>query len=289
MEQVIRNYRFGDMIFRYTGPAFRGTALEERFRIKEEVTEEATAVIVATTVSEQELSEKNAETLVRFERGDVPFYVTEDIGNIRRIYVADTLFTYFSWNIILGHFRLPYYALRRGGAFLHSSMISVDGKAVLFTAEKQVGKSTQARLWKEYRGAETVNGDRAMLYPEYASEPLSGMAADKGEHCWMAASTPYCGTSKISENKVLPLKAVVILSRAGWEGTQADAPSVRKATPMECVKALFDGCTFKSADREDVEAMFALSEDIVKSVQFLKLYGTLGEDSVAALESALTE
>ena len=50
-----------------------------------------------------------------------------------------------------------------GGAILHSSFIEVGGKAVLFTAPSGTGKSTQAGLWRENRGAVVINGDRSVL------------------------------------------------------------------------------------------------------------------------------
>ena len=46
---------------------------------------------------------------------------------------------------------------------LHSAYICVNGKAVLFTAPSGGGKSTQAKLWADHRGARTINGDRTLL------------------------------------------------------------------------------------------------------------------------------
>ena len=46
---------------------------------------------------------------------------------------------------------------------LHSSRIAVCGKAVLFTAPSQTGKTTQARLWSFFEHAEMVGNDRTIL------------------------------------------------------------------------------------------------------------------------------
>lgn len=89
-----------------------------------------------------------------------------------------------------------------GRFVLHSSFIKTMGGAVLFTAPSGTGKSTQAELWKRYKNAGIINGDRAGIW--------------KAGSKWMAGGVPWCGTSGIMQNEILPLKAVVIL-RQGSE------------------------------------------------------------------------
>ena len=89
-----------------------------------------------------------------------------------------------------------------GRFVLHSSFIKTMGGAVLFTAPSGTGKSTQAELWKQYKNAEIINGDRAGIW--------------KAGNKWMVGGVPWCGTSGIMKNEILPLKAVVIL-RQGTE------------------------------------------------------------------------
>lgn len=88
-----------------------------------------------------------------------------------------------------------------GGLLLHASHIQYGGKAIVFTAPSGVGKSTQAALWKKYRGARIVNGDKTLL-----TEGTKGPEA---------AGIPYAGTSGICENSCAPLRAVVVLEQAG--------------------------------------------------------------------------
>ena len=70
--------------------------------------------------------------------------------------------------------------LPQNAFFLHSSFISVDGKAVLFSAPCGTGKSTQAALWEKHRQAEIINGDKA------------GLLVENGVY---ACGVPFCGTS----------------------------------------------------------------------------------------------
>ena len=102
----------------------------------------------------------------------------------------------YMWNSVsLSQLFLPFKIL-----LLHASYISIDGGAVLFTAQCGVGKSTQAELWRQYMGAEVINGDKAGVSVE--------------ENGVFAHGLPFCGTSGICKNKTLPLKAIVLLSQA---------------------------------------------------------------------------
>ncbi|MDR1565067.1 MAG: hypothetical protein LBS74_08935 [Oscillospiraceae bacterium] len=78
-------------------------------------------------------------------------------------------------------FELP--LLQFGGFSLHSSLVKYKGRAVLFSAPSGTGKSTQARLWQTHLGAETINGDRALLR--------------KLSRGWQAYGSPWAGTSCI--------------------------------------------------------------------------------------------
>ena len=52
---------------------------------------------------------------------------------------------------------------QEGGFILHASAIRVDDQIVVFTAPSGTGKSTQANLWRAYRGAQIINGDRCAV------------------------------------------------------------------------------------------------------------------------------
>lgn len=82
---------------------------------------------------------------------------------------------------------------------LHASFIETSKGAILFTAPSGVGKSTQAELWKKYKGSEIVNGDRVVIW--------------RVKDMWYAGGVPWCGTSGITKNKIVPLNAVVLLEQ----------------------------------------------------------------------------
>lgn len=163
-------------------------------------------------------------------------------------------------------FDMPYQVFAHRGFFLHASYIVWKDKAILFTAPKQIGKTTQAKLWEKYRDAEIINGDRALIRKE------NGV--------WMVYSSPYCGTSKICENVSCPLGTVVILS-------QGREDEIRLSKTIESVTALMDGASFRTWDKRNVEAMMDLASDLIKNVPIYKLECTPTEDAVRILEGVL--
>ncbi len=84
--------------------------------------------------------------------------------------------------------------------FFHASFIEINGEGIIFTAPSGTGKSTQARLWQEHKGANVINGDKAGI-----------LLQDKRA---IACGVPFCGTSGICKNRSVPLKAIVLLSQA---------------------------------------------------------------------------
>lgn len=82
----------------------------------------------------------------------------------------------------------------------HASFIRIDHKGILFTGFSGVGKTTQAELWKKYRNAEIVNGDKAFVR-EIDSE-------------FFAYGLPWKGSSCYCINEKAPLSAVVVLRKS---------------------------------------------------------------------------
>ena len=93
---------------------------------------------------------------------------------------------------------MPYH-----GTFLfHASCICVNGEGVLFTAPSGTGKSTHARLWREYLGdrAFMVNDDKPLIHVGRETVKVYG--------------TPYNGKHRLGRNVSVPLKAIAIIERA---------------------------------------------------------------------------
>ena len=100
----------------------------------------------------------------------------------------------------------------------HGSCVAVDGIGYLFTAKSGTGKSTHARLWREFLGdrAVTVNDDKPLIRITKDGATVFG--------------TPWDGKHRLSANIAVPLKAVCILERA--EQNAIRPISAKEAYPM---------------------------------------------------------
>ena len=179
------------------------------------------------------------DTLLVFQKGKIeirlfldpsgdPYAELQDFGGNKTLLIkrASALQPCFS---LLNHLALEKTMNEHGRLLLHASFIETEQGAVLFSAPPGTGKSTQAELWRKYRNATIVNGDRAGIW--------------RGEDGWMAGGVPWCGTSGISLNRVMPLRAVVIL-RQGSENV------LEKPRFSTCLKSLMEQTTINPWNKE---------------------------------------
>lgn len=153
--------------------------------------------------------------------------------------------------------------VENGGILLHASYISTDMGAILFTAPSGVGKSTQAALWCELRGAKLCNGDRAAVKCENGTVYAYGV--------------PFSGSSGVSENETMPVRAIVYLS-------QAPQTQITKLTGVRAFRRVWEGCSVNSWNRTDAEKCASSVEKIVSAVPIYHLSCTPDESAVLALE-----
>lgn len=170
--------------------------------------------------------------------------------------------------MVLGRLEAEYHIAAHGGFLLHASFIRWKDGAILFTAPSQTGKSTQAELWCSLRGAEQINGDRAAV-----------MVSQNDVRAW---GLPFCGSSGISKNVNLPLKAIVYLS-------QAKKTSIQRLTGLRAFSRVWEGCSVHVWEREDLQRCTDAVIQAVEQVPVFHLSCTPDETAVAALERALLE
>ena len=172
------------------------------------------------------------------------------------------------FHTILQCMALEHLVIQRGGVLFHSSYIGIDGKAVLFTAPSQTGKSTQAELWRKHRGAEILNGDRSAVRIEDGKAVVSGI--------------PFAGSSAYCKNRTLPLAAVVYLA-------QAPETTIRKLRGAEAFRRIWEGCSVNTWDKDDVTLASGTVMQVAASVPVYYLACTPDESAVTALERMLRE
>ena len=88
---------------------------------------------------------------------------------------------------------------------VHSSVLMVDGQAVMFLAPSGTGKSTHSRLWRQ------VYGDRVTMIND--DKPLVSVRTDNNGTHLTVYGTPWCGKHGIETNTSASVKAIFILKR----------------------------------------------------------------------------
>ena len=156
--------------------------------------------------------------------------------------------------------------LRRGSLLLHGSYILTERGAIVFTAPSGTGKSTQAELWRRYRGSPVINGDRAVL--------------SRRDGTVLAHGLVHSGSSEDCENVTSPLLAVVSLS-------QAKENSVTELKGMQALRALLRGTYLLPEFREDIEQLMSLADRICSAVPVLHLACLPDVTAVETLEYQL--
>ena len=155
---------------------------------------------------------------------------------------------------------------RAGGFILHASYIVYQGKAILFTAPSETGKSTQAELWRTLRGARIINGDRAVV------RMVNGEASAWG--------LPYAGSSTYCENVTAPLAAIVYLE-------QAPTTTIRRLRGFEAFRCVWEGINLHFWESSDVELVSDTLTQVLNQVPVYKLACTPDESAVTALQQML--
>lgn len=207
------------------------------------------------------------ELLMGTHRGALTRYSRSDIS------VSETHFTKESFPVMMdsrymwASISLAQLLLAHKSFFIHSSFISVNGKAILFSAPCGTGKSTQASLWEKYRDAEIINGDKA------------GILVENGVY---ACGVPFCGTSGICKNRTLPLGAIVFLSQS----------------PECCIEKFGGADAFQEISKNIYLDFLAPNEklkfvdlaiEVIKQVPIYRFGCTPDENAVVILEKTLKD
>lgn len=167
---------------------------------------------------------------------------------------------------IFDSINLPDMLLEKGIGILHCSYIEYKGSAILFSGDKQVGKSTQAALWHEHRCAETINGDRATISIEKGIVYANGI--------------PFCGTSDICKNKKNPLRAIVCLEK-GKENR------IEKLSAANAFMTLIGKFTYDAWNAESAQKLTDIVQSVVESVPVYSYSCVKNETAVDFLEQEI--
>ncbi len=152
-----------------------------------------------------------------------------------------------------------------GMLILHSAyIVTPEGDGILFSGPSGAGKSTQAELWRQYAGAQVINGDRSLIRP-----------ADGTVHGIL-----YSGTSGICRNVSSPLRAIVL-------PVQAAENRLYTLRPQETFVRLLNQCAYYPWAADSAARMTELAAQLVGAVPVYAMECRKDESAVQALKTQL--
>lgn len=151
---------------------------------------------------------------------------------------------------------------------MHASAVSYKNKGIVFTASSGVGKTTQAELWAEHKGAKILNGDKVFLKRE-----------NDGIHAW---GSPWRGSSPYAENDSAPLKAIVVLE-------QAEENSIQKLEGLDVLEHVVPHVFFPSWDTNCEQAVLTFLDQVLEETEIYLLKCRPDKTAVELLASVMKE
>ena len=147
----------------------------------------------------------------------------------------------------------------RGGLPLHASLVEKDGQGIVFLGPSGMGKSTQAKLWAEYLGADFIIGDRPGL------RCIDGV--------WYGFGMPWDGKDNIRNQRSVPIKALVSLE-------QAKENCINKLNEQQAMIVLLNQAMMPMWDDRAMDKATVLMGTLSKDIPFYHLKNLADRDAV---------
>lgn len=150
--------------------------------------------------------------------------------------------------------------------FLHAAQVSMGGTGILFAAPSGTGKTTQAKLWQKYRGAQIVCSDRTL--------------ARKTNGVWKTYGYPLDGSEPVRSGAVNRLGCIVLLR-------QDAVCRIERLRPAKAVGLLMQQAVMDCWDGDAKSQVMELFLQLLADVPAYLLSATPDEDAVFTLEKQL--
>lgn len=158
------------------------------------------------------------------------------------------------------------HALKRQMIEIHSALIKSKEKGILFLGPSGIGKTTQAELWRDCRGAEIINGDIVFV--------------QETEQGFLGWGTPWHGSSPYCINTNVPVTALIVLK-------QAKENTIRELTGFEKVSAVSNNIFYPRWLENGMELCLDVLNHLLSTVPVYELSCRPDEEAVAITEKAV--
>ncbi len=159
-----------------------------------------------------------------------------------------------------------YSALALGGIVFHGVVMEYQDRGVILSAPSGTGKTTHSNIWRDLELSIIINGDRALC------RFINGS--------WTVFGMPWCGSSGISQNRQVPIQAIVILE-------QHSENIVERLNPLEALKRLLPNVYAPAWEPALYNKMLDRLDEIIPAVPIFLLRCRPDIDAALTLKSAL--
>ena len=187
-------------------------------------------------------------------------------NNRHILYYPAALWQHYSTPLHCAHLIGIETLLLQNDAFLiHSSVVMLNEKAVLFVGPSGIGKSTQADLWRRHLGADILNGDRCVVM--------------KKDGVFFGGGSPLAGHSLIYRREQAPIAGIILLR-------QAQQNSIRRLG-FRAFSPLFSQTLVNSWDADFMDRIMVLFQDLLDTVPIYELSCLPNEEAVDVAYKAI--
>lgn len=155
------------------------------------------------------------------------------------------------------------------GFVLHSCAIEYKGKAYLFTGNSGAGKSTHAKMWREYFTDEVC----------YINEDKPIIRQINGE--FLACGNPFSGKYDNNKNIMLPIGGVCVIDKANEN-------SITQLDSKEAFSVLMSQ-TLTYLDGENISKLINLLDNFLSRVKVYRLKCTISKESAKIAYEEMTK
>ena len=156
----------------------------------------------------------------------------------------------------------------RNGMALHAALVEKDGYGVVFLGPSGMGKSTQAKLWQQYQGADFIIGDRP------------GLRRIDGQ--WIGFGMPWDGKDGLKRQKQVPIRALISLE-------QAPENSIRRLSKQEAMIVLLKQVMMPMWDDAAMAQLTPLMGQLASEIPFYHLKNLPNQEATELTREVICE
>lgn len=150
--------------------------------------------------------------------------------------------------------------------FLHASQVLYQDRGIVFTAPSGTGKTTQAKLWCDLRGADMICNDRTLIR--------------RSDNHWLTYGYPFDGSEPVISDKVCRLGCIVVLR-------QGNENRITRLSPAKAITSLMEQTVINGWFADARQMALELIMEVFEDCPIYLFQCTADASAVSVLENLL--